>query len=181
MKQPNVIRKKFEADAFVHLDSLWRTALWLTRNEDKASDLVQRTFVLAFKDWNQSAVSPNCRTLLFTTLSRLLFQTMPDDSKLFHTDMSYKTDENIAETELPSLEKIPCNLLGKAFANIPAENRLLVILSICWGFSYGEIADMVGEGKDTVRSKMLMGRQQLKAELIKDFIASQDRQSIQAN
>jgi len=52
---------RFETDALTHLDSLYGTALRLTRNEADAQDLVQDTYVKAFKARNQFKAGTNLK------------------------------------------------------------------------------------------------------------------------
>jgi RNA polymerase sigma-70 factor (ECF subfamily) len=58
----------FETDALTHLDSLYGTALRLTRNEADAQDLVQDTYVKAFKSRKQFRPGTNPQAWLFTIL-----------------------------------------------------------------------------------------------------------------
>src|ERR671922_2554269 len=58
----------FETDALSHLDSLYGTALRLTRNEADAQDLVQDTYVKAFKSRRQFKAGTNLKAWLFTIL-----------------------------------------------------------------------------------------------------------------
>src|SRR5918999_881220 len=57
---------RFETDALSHLDSLYGTALRLTRNEADAEDLVQDTYVKAFKSATQFKPGTNLKAWLFT-------------------------------------------------------------------------------------------------------------------
>src|SRR5918999_2098845 len=61
-------RPGFEADALSHLDSLYGTALRLTRNEADAQDLVQDTYVKAFRARRQFKPDTNLKAWLFTIL-----------------------------------------------------------------------------------------------------------------
>src|SRR5918998_2272468 len=61
-------RPGFEADALSHLDSLYGTALRLTRNEADAHDLVQDTYVKAFRARRQFKTGTNLKPWLFPIL-----------------------------------------------------------------------------------------------------------------
>ena len=58
----------FETDALSHLDSLYGTALRLTRNEADAQDLVQDTYVKAFRARRQFKAGTNLKAWLFTII-----------------------------------------------------------------------------------------------------------------
>lgn len=62
------MRPGFETDALSHLNSLYGTALRLTRNEADAQDLVQDTYVKAFKAWKQFTPGTNLKAWMFTIL-----------------------------------------------------------------------------------------------------------------
>ena len=60
--------QEFEAVALVHLDALFRSALRLTRNRAEAEDVVQDTWLRAFRSFHRFDPGTNCRAWLFTIL-----------------------------------------------------------------------------------------------------------------
>src|SRR5262245_16974902 len=58
----------FERDALAMLDSVYRTALWLSRDRADAEDLVQETYLKAFRAADQFKPGTNLRAWLFTIL-----------------------------------------------------------------------------------------------------------------
>ena len=66
----SVQREKFEADAFPHLEALWRTALWLTMRESSAENLVVKTMTQAYRTWDDSHDDAGNKALLFRILVR---------------------------------------------------------------------------------------------------------------
>src|SRR5947199_2262080 len=59
---------RFEAEALGYIDSLYRTALRLTRDPADAEDLVQDTYLKAFRAADTFEAGTNLRAWLFTTL-----------------------------------------------------------------------------------------------------------------
>src|SRR5436190_14582004 len=59
---------RFEAEALGYIDSLYRTALRLTRNPADAEDLVQDTYLKAFRSADRFEPGTNLRAWLFTIL-----------------------------------------------------------------------------------------------------------------
>lgn len=162
--------EKFKNEAFPHLDSLWRTSLWLTRSEDKASLLVQQAYVSAYNEWSRAENHPDYRKLLFRSLSKQFLQHFAEENPPQRYAVSNNNNVNLDKTESPQLSTIPCHILGRVYAGLSPLIRLMVILSVCWGFAYREIAEMIGVEVDEVRSKIVMGRQQFKTLLIENFI-----------
>src|SRR3990172_9184986 len=60
--------REFEAVALVHLDALYRSALRLTQNRAEAEDVVEDTFLRAFRSFHRFNPGTNCRAWLFTIL-----------------------------------------------------------------------------------------------------------------
>lgn len=180
MKSQETLRKEFEEGAFPYLDSLWRTSLWLTKSEDKASRLVQQTFVSAYKEWENSEPNSDYRSLLLKALSRAFIQTNNDKIRMVKLNPDEAAAIDFGDSDFSALKVIPCNALGKVFAGLSPEARLLVILSVCWRFSYDKIAELTSIEIHEVRAKMQIGRLKLRALLADSLIKSEnsDHQAI---
>lgn len=63
--------REFEEVALVHLDALYRSALWLTHNRAEAEDLVQETCLRAFRNFHRFNPGTNCRAWLFTIMRNI--------------------------------------------------------------------------------------------------------------
>ncbi len=64
-------RASFETEALPHLDAVYRFALRLTGAPDRAQDLVQDTFLRAYRAWDQYTPGTNCKSWLFTICRNL--------------------------------------------------------------------------------------------------------------
>src|SRR5690349_23844608 len=76
-----VVSPAFEAEALASLDSLYRAALRLTRSPADAEDLVQETFLKAFRAADQFEAGTNLRAWLFTILHNTLRNRVRDRAR----------------------------------------------------------------------------------------------------
>jgi RNA polymerase sigma-70 factor (ECF subfamily) len=70
-----VASDEFEAEALRHLDALYRTALRMTRSEADAEDLVQETYIRAFRFKDQFTLGTNMKAWLFRILTNTFINT----------------------------------------------------------------------------------------------------------
>ena len=146
---------RFEADALSHLDSLYGTALRLTRNEADAQDLVQDTYVKAFKAYRQF-------TILHNT-----FRNRRRDSGRDPVDVdSEQVDMAIAVDPAGSPEEQLLRAaigpeLQDALDTLPEAFREAVWLRDVEEFPYAEIAQVLGIPVGTVMSRIARGRRML--------------------
>ena len=74
--------ERFRDDALPHLPAVTRFALSLTRDESDAEDLVQETYLRAFRAWNQFVPGSECRAWLFTICRHTHFRTSTREQKV---------------------------------------------------------------------------------------------------
>jgi RNA polymerase sigma factor (sigma-70 family) len=160
-------RTKFKNDCFAHLESLYRTSLWLTMRGSLARDLIMRTMTNAYREWHTSKVLVSNKTRLFRILAREFFA--PGEQR--HTE--YQTgnflsenNDHVADSESGSLrhsvsetesmrqllqsEASAASVKG-AIARLKPNARLVMILLYCEYFTYDEIAYITDLSKTTVR------------------------------
>ena len=158
--------RRFEADALGHLDSLYGTALRLTRNAADAEDLVQDTYVRAFRSARQFKPGTNLKAWLFTILHNAF-----RNQKRHLGRSPIDVDSERLETSAP-IDPAPGpeeQLLGAALDadlqtaidGLPVEFREAVWLRDVEEFSYAEIADMLKIPLGTVMSRISRGRRML--------------------
>ena len=157
---------RFEADALSHLDSLYGTALRLTRNEADAQDLVQDTYVKAFKAQRQFTAGTNLKAWLFTILHNT-FRNRRRDSGRDPVDVdSEQVDMAIAVDPAGSPEEqlLRASIgpeLQEALDALPEPFREAVWLRDVEEFPYAEIAQVLGVPVGTVMSRIARGRRML--------------------
>jgi RNA polymerase sigma-70 factor (ECF subfamily) len=152
-------RPGFEADALSHLDSLYGTALRLTRHESDAQDLVQDTYLKAFRSAKQFTPGTHLKAWLFTILHNTFRNRLRDsgrdpvDVDSDRVDLATPTDPAATPEEQLIRGAMGPDLQG-ALDALPAAFRQAVWLRDVEEFSCAEIADMLGVPLGTVMSRI---------------------------
>ncbi|MBI3585859.1 MAG: sigma-70 family RNA polymerase sigma factor [Ignavibacteriales bacterium] len=171
-------RKKhneFEQEALPHMDVLYNFALRTTGNEDDARDLLQETYLKAYRFWEKYEKGTNIRAWLFRIMKNSYINRYRKETKE-PDKVDYDEIENFynsirAESTDPNdlQQKLFGNLLGdevaKALESLPEDFRTVVILSDIEGLTYEEIAEFVECPIGTVRSRLHRGRKLLQVTL----------------
>src|ERR1700736_4859350 len=152
----------FDEMATQHLDSLYRTALRLTGRPQDAEDLVQETYLRAWRSLHTYRPGTNPKAWLFRILHnahidrfRASSRTVPTVDELEGQDPAFvvhETPETLVVSGLVDAE------IRKALMEIPEVFRACLILADLEGFSYQEIADILGIPRGTVMSRLFRGR-----------------------
>ena len=165
-------RAAFEAEALASVDSLYRTALRLTRVPADAEDLVQDTYLKAFRAADKFEPGTNLRAWLFTILHNTARNRARDraregvtvDSEAVEqaADMpSYGLTAPAATPEALLLRETLTPELQAAVDDLPDAFRQAVWLRDVEEFSYAEIAAMLNIPVGTVMSRISRGRRML--------------------
>ena len=165
----------FEEAALQHLDALYRTALRMTRHPEDAEDLVQETFLRAFRFIETFKQGTNLKAWLFKILTNTFINQYRKAARQPQVDYLEDDEEFLLyrkarEPGSPPLsesaEEAALNQLGRAqiidaIESLPEPYRLAVILVDVEGFSYQEIAEMTDVKVGTVMSRISRGRKAL--------------------
>jgi RNA polymerase sigma-70 factor (ECF subfamily) len=159
-------RPGFETEALSHLDSLYGTALRLTRNEADAQDLVQDSYVKAFRSAKQFIPGTNLKAWLFTILHNT-FRNLRRDSGRDPVEVDSEQVELSAGADPAASpeEQLLRTAMGPdlqaALDALPEAFREAVWLRDVEEFPYAEIAEMLGIPIGTVMSRISRGRRML--------------------
>lgn len=172
-------QKAFAHEAIQFTPQLYSTALRMTRNASDAEDLVQETFLRAYRSFDRFEEGTNLRAWLF----RIMTNT--------YINMYRKKQRQVQETELNDVEDLflyrrlrwfdsgaiadsaenemlamfPEDAVRDAVEGLPEEYRVPVLLADVQGFSYKEIAEMLDIKIGTVMSRLHRGRTRLQKAL----------------
>jgi len=171
LQQQNQLYKDFEREAIPHMDALYNFAFKMTGDSDDANDLVQETYMRAFRFFDKFEKGTNCKAWLFRIMKNTFINVYRKESKS-PEKVDYEEIENFYEnikasnTDDAHLEKdIYDNLLDdeltEAISNLPEDFRTVIILCDIEGFTYEEIADFVDAPVETVRSRLHRARKML--------------------
>jgi RNA polymerase sigma-70 factor (ECF subfamily) len=170
------MRERFEREAMVHVDALYRTALRMTKDERDAEDLVQETMLKAYRFFDKFEEGTNCKAWLFKIMTNIFINNYrartkaPESLSVDDVDDSFlfgqlAKSKDFDDPEDNFFSKIFDDDVRKAINNLPEDFRLVVMLSFLEGFSYQEIADIANLQIGTVKSRLHRGRKLLQKAL----------------
>ena len=162
---------RFEEVALAHMDSLYRSALYMARNESDAQDLVQDTYLRAYKFFDKFKEGTNCRAWLLRILRNTFVNTIRRDKR--RPQIIHLPEMRDYGVELPADTDPEDWVFGDLFdddmtaamSELPEEYRTAVLLADVEGLSYKEIADIMDCPTGTVMSRLHRGRGLLREKL----------------
>jgi RNA polymerase sigma-70 factor (ECF subfamily) len=166
----------FAAEALALLDALYGTALRLTRDADRAQDLVQDTYLKAFRARARFTEGTNLKAWLFTILHNTWRNRQRDrartridfDSEAVEAAAETVSDVRASAVESPEALLLRAGLdveLRAALDRLPPAFREAVWLRDVEELSYQEVAQVLAIPVGTVMSRISRGRRQLVQEL----------------
>jgi RNA polymerase sigma-70 factor (ECF subfamily) len=174
-----VDRRDFERQALPFLDSLYNTAYRLARNSEDAEDLVQETYLKAYRSFDQFTPGTNLKAWMFKILKNAFIneyrrrQTVPQESDFAEIEEnleSHLRPEAAGQIKNPEQEAVEAALdenVQRALDELPPDYRMAVVLADLEGFSYKEIADILEIPVGTVMSRLYRGRKLLEEVLLR--------------
>lgn len=171
----------FEKELLPHIDALKTFAYHLTYNEEDAGDLVQETYMKAYRFIDKYIEGTNAKAWLFKILKNAYINEYRKKSKQptkvdFEDIVSYhNSDDKRGSSYLDLREEIFENMMGDEVTNainkLPIDFRTVILLCDVEGFTYEEISKIINVPIGTVRSRLFRARNMLK-EKLKEYAQS---------
>jgi RNA polymerase sigma factor (sigma-70 family) len=163
-------RARFEAQVLPYLDAAYRFARWLTHSSADADDLVQESFLRAFRGFDGLrggdvkawllAIVRNCHATALRQQQRRATVPLPDE----HEEPARSGETaGVPEPESASLAAEEQRSLERLLATLPQEHREVLMLREIEDMSYREIAAVTGVAIGTVMSRLARARAALRA------------------
>lgn len=179
-EQSAALTARFERDALPLLDVIYGGALRLTKNPTDAEDLVQETFAKAYRAFRTFEEGTNLKAWLFRILTNTFINQYRKNQRGPAIDPTEQIEDwqmaraerhtsgGLKSAETEALEKLPNEIISDALNSIPEEFREAVFMADVEGFSYKEIAEIMGTPVGTVMSRLSRGRKLLRS-LLEDY------------
>lgn len=172
----SVLRARFEAEALPLMPGMYSAAYGLTRNAADAEDLVQETFLRAYRSFFQFREGTNLRAWLHRIMRNTFNSNYrkrkrePETISVIDVEDWYlysKMQESGLEPSAESsvIEALPDEEVQGALLSLPERFRTAVLLADVEGFTYAEIAEITGVPLGTVMSRLHRGRKALEKRL----------------
>jgi RNA polymerase sigma-70 factor (ECF subfamily) len=167
----------FQEEMLPHLDSMYNFAFRLTLDEDDAKDLVQDTYLKAFRFINSFEKGTNAKAWLFRILKNSFINDFRKKSKepskvdyqeveTFYNSEEFDTDiEATSDLRSESVQDLIGDEVATAINSLEVDFRIAIILCDIEGFTYEEMAKILDIPIGTVRSRLHRARGLLKEKL----------------
>jgi RNA polymerase sigma-70 factor (ECF subfamily) len=168
----------FEAAAMPFVDALYNTAYRMTRNSEDAEDLVQETYLKAYRYYDKFEEGTNFKAWLFKIMKNTFINnyrkkqqapTLSDFAEIeesFENQVSEDASKQMKNPEDELLENVLDEDVQQALDKLPPDYRMVVLLADLEGFSYKEIAEILDVPVGTVMSRLYRGRRLLEAAML---------------
>ena len=169
-------RIEFEEEALPHIDALYNSALSLTHDPISADDLVQETYLKAWRFFDSFSPGTSCKAWLFKIMMNTYINQYRRRNRQPQT-VDFKEIEDHAESriglDMPPLDGSAQTVFNGLFSDevksalesLPEYFLDVALLADIEQFTYQEIADILGVPIGTVRSRLSRARSLLQAKL----------------
>jgi RNA polymerase sigma-70 factor (ECF subfamily) len=166
---------QFESEALPHLEDVARFALSLARDQSDADDLVQETYLRAYRAWNSYELGTDCRRWLFTICrnvflrgrersQRMVMVEDPELESLASAALSVAARQSGFGDVFTDVDLRPA--IMRALSELPEQFRQAVELVDLEDLTYDAAADICGVPIGTIRSRLFRARRLLQESLL---------------
>ncbi|MFN4145631.1 MAG: sigma-70 family RNA polymerase sigma factor [Runella sp.] len=172
----------FNVEFMPHINSMYNFAFRLTMDEDDANDLIQDTYLKAFRFISSFERGTNAKAWLFRILKNSFIndyrKRSKEPSKVDYQEVetTYNSEEaaevdHTTDLRVESVQDMIGDEVANALNSLPVDFRTVIILCDIEGFTYEEMAKILDIPIGTVRSRLHRARNLLKDKL-RDYAAS---------
>jgi RNA polymerase sigma-70 factor (ECF subfamily) len=163
--------QKYESLVDALYQDVYRYAFWICKNQPLAEDLVQETFLRAWRSLDSLQNEKAAKAWLFTILRR-------ENARLYERyqpDLVDVDEQPLAETKIDEPEAVmEREMLHNAINKLESEYREPLLLQVVGGFSGKEIAEILDLNSNTVMTRLFRARNQLKGYFSPDLAPNQE-------
>jgi RNA polymerase sigma-70 factor (ECF subfamily) len=166
----------FSSGQLPYRDQLFKTALRLTRSVEESEDLLQETYLKAYRHYHQFTEGTNLKAWLFRIMKNSFINTyrrnksrpqMMDFDEL--RDSGEGFEEHAPATQGPETDLLGRELdheIREALMDLPHHYRMAVLMVDLQGLSYQEVADALAVPIGTIMSRLYRGRKKIEKALL---------------
>lgn len=168
----------FSTGRLPYRDQLYKSALRMTRSVEDAEDLIQETYLKAFKYYERFAEGTNFKAWLFKIMKNTFINSYRkrklQPPKVDFDEVQEGLEETLLDQAHASLADPESWLMSvemdaevrEALLGLPHDYKMVVLLADLEGFAYKEIADILAVPVGTVMSRLYRGRRMLERALL---------------
>lgn len=174
---PNGANSRFQQDALKYLDSLYNFAMHLTKHPSEADDLVQETYLRAFRFQHRFELGTRMREWLFQIMRNVFL-----NSCIIRNREAAVAESGIPDWDIPMFYNAPVydssamevhTDLERAMRRIPEEFRAALLLAEVEGMPLEDIARVMACPVGTVKSRISRAKNKLRA-LLREYYGEYD-------
>jgi RNA polymerase sigma-70 factor (ECF subfamily) len=158
-------RARFESLLLPLMSEAFNLARWLMRNQEDAEDMVQESYLRAFRFFASFHEGANIRAWFLRIVRNTCYTALgARDSKQKQVPLDSEVEEIEDSSPLPPAnlaKKATISAVREAIAALSVDYREVVVLRDLEGLSYKEISEVSGVPLGTVMSRLARGRHQL--------------------
>ena len=158
---------RFEKLAREYSTDLYRYAMWICGNDALAKDLIQETFLRAWKALDSLQSEKAAKSWLITILRREYARTFERKVPPF-TDIESTVIAD--DEELGPGDRLERKMLRQGMAGLPKKYREPLLLQVVMGYSCEEISEQLGVSKSAVMTQLFRAREMLKSKFQEDGV-----------